>query len=424
MNIYKIIDNHLNDIYIKESSGQYHTVVINAFAGPGAGKTTACLEIAEKLKKQGYVVEYVQEYAKDLVWEENWNMLDGTEYHQLQILDEQMNRIDRLIGKTQFIVTDSPILLNSIYNNELTEEYTKMLSELYSHYNNFNFFVERDCTKYEVEGRLQTLDESIEKDQEVIDMLDDYQLYFGRYTHATVDKIVNNVIKTYNRLEKSNIDREEKKMDLNYSIKVNRVKNDEGNLKGFASIVFNDSYKINNIAICKTSSNKIFVSMPRKNTRKLNEAGNEIYQDICNPITAECRKELYDAILNTYDKTTAEHMSAEYSKVNSENKDLFMYDVSVNLYDNVDSNIKGYASLKLNDEFVINNITVTEDINGKLHINMPSYNTRKKDDNGKDIYQDICYPVSSEFRKIIDKTVLDVYQDKLDELAEKQSKSR
>ena len=43
-----------------------NTIVINAFGGPGSGKTTACFQIACELKKKGYVVEYVPEYAKEL----------------------------------------------------------------------------------------------------------------------------------------------------------------------------------------------------------------------------------------------------------------------------------------------------------------------------------------------------------------------
>jgi len=52
---------------ITSNNSDKNTIVINAFAGPGAGKTTSCLEIAEKLKKQGFVTEYVQEYAKQLI---------------------------------------------------------------------------------------------------------------------------------------------------------------------------------------------------------------------------------------------------------------------------------------------------------------------------------------------------------------------
>lgn len=269
---------------ISEIQKNFDTVVINAFAGAGAGKTTACLEISEKLKKSGYVVEYVQEYAKDLVWEENWEMLDGTEAHQFQILQEQINRVDRLIGKTQFIVTDSPILLNGIYNKELTAEYTDMLSELYSQYNNFNFYVERDINNYETDGRLQTLEESIAKDQEVIDMLDDFQLYFGRYNHDTVDKIVNNAIKTYSKRNNEQYRYVNQKNNMKIGTKVRL--HEHGNIKGYATIIIDDAIAINNFRIMQTEKGHLFVTMPQRKN-----ADGE-YVDIANPITKDAGNKL------------------------------------------------------------------------------------------------------------------------------------
>lgn len=180
--------------------GAKQTVVINAFGGAGAGKTTACLEIAEKLKKDGYITEYVQEYAKELVWEQDWEKLDGSQAHQFEILQEQLRRMDRLYGKVDFIVTDAPVFLNAIYNKELTEVYHKMLVDLYSQYNNFNFIMERDVSKFEAEGRMQNLEESIQKDGEIKSLLDGKGLYYGVYNHSTVDKIVNNAITNHKGL--------------------------------------------------------------------------------------------------------------------------------------------------------------------------------------------------------------------------------
>ena len=61
--------------------------------------------------------EYVQEYAKELVWDKNFEMLDGSEKNQKIILAEQQKRMDKLMGKVDFIVTDAPLLLNTIYLN-------------------------------------------------------------------------------------------------------------------------------------------------------------------------------------------------------------------------------------------------------------------------------------------------------------------
>lgn len=180
---------------ITSNNSDKNTIVINAFAGPGAGKTTSCLEIAEKLKKQGFVTEYVQEYAKELVYDNHLTMLDGHYEHQFAILNEQMKRINRLYGKVDFIVTDSPILLNNTYLNEdkntkVYSAYTDCVNKLYGLYNNFNYFVERDTSAFEKEGRIHNLEQSIAIDNELKNMLHDNQIVFDVYTHATIDNIV------------------------------------------------------------------------------------------------------------------------------------------------------------------------------------------------------------------------------------------
>ena len=100
-----------------KESPVHKTIVINAFGGPGSGKTTACLDITSMLKKRGFKAEYVQKYAKELIWDKNFEMLDGSEKNQKIILKEQQKRMDKLMGKVDFIVTDAPLLLNTIYLN-------------------------------------------------------------------------------------------------------------------------------------------------------------------------------------------------------------------------------------------------------------------------------------------------------------------
>lgn len=49
---------------------------------------------------------------------------------------------------------------------------------------------------------------------------------------------------------------------------------------------------------------------------------------------------------------------------------------------------------------MINNVSVLQ---GKenLFVTMPSYKTKQKDELGKAIYQDVCYPVTKEFREVL-----------------------
>jgi len=197
----KLINEKLNAKKVIEGEKEEvkNTVVINGFGGPGAGKTTACFDIISELKKRGYVADYVPEYATELVWDNNLAMLNGTEKNQTLLFEEQKHRIDRLIGKVDFVVTDSPLLLNITYIKELTKEFEQMVRNAYSQYNNFNFFIERDDSNFTEKGRIHNLEESKIKDKEILNMLSSYDLYYGTYTHDTVDKIIDNAIHTYNR---------------------------------------------------------------------------------------------------------------------------------------------------------------------------------------------------------------------------------
>ena len=94
---------------------------------------------------------------------------------------------------------------------------------------------------------------------------------------------------------------------MKYSVKVNSIKSKEGsNIKGFATVVFGDSFKITNIAILENKDkDQLFISMPRYKSSERDESGANIYKDVCNPITAEFREELYTNILEAYERAIA-----------------------------------------------------------------------------------------------------------------------
>ena len=195
---------------------------------------------------------------------------------------------------------------------------------------------------------------------------------------------------------------------MNYSIKVNEVKSKEGNLKGFATVVFGDSFKITNIAILENSEKgELFVSMPRYKSSERDENNGVVYKDVCNPITKEFREELYGNILEAFEKV--KEQDKEQGEKGKGKIEMPEFSVSVTPYEREGSNIRGLARIYFEDSFIVNNINILQG-NDKVFVAMPSYKTKQVDEQNKPVYQDVCYPVTKEFREKLFGEILDTYE--------------
>ena len=142
------------------------------------------------------------------------------------------------------------------------------------------------------------------------------------------------------------------------SIRVNEVKNSDGNLKGFATVVFDDCFKVTNIAILGAKdSGGLFLSMPRYRTNERDNNG-VIYKDVCNPITKDFREELYGNILNAYERLQRQDYEQEQQKGGQETRDMPDFSVSVTPIEREGSNIKGLARIYFDDCFIVNNVNI------------------------------------------------------------------
>lgn len=72
-----------------------------------------------------------------------------------------------------------------------------------------------------------------------------------------------------------------------------------------------------------------------------------------------------------------------------------------------DRKLKAYATVTLDNQFVINGVKVLENKNGSIFVSMPQI----KNSEGK--YQDICYPKNSDLRNSIAESVIGEYNAKL-----------
>lgn len=202
---------------------------------------------------------------------------------------------------------------------------------------------------------------------------------------------------------------------MNYTIRASVYESEkagENPVKGFCTLVFGDSFKVTNIAILENkSSGELFVSMPRYLSNEKDENGNQIYKDVCNPITKEFREELYTNILKAFERTMSDEKAV--LTVDAEDKQSPNFKVSVTPFEREGSQLRGLARIYINDNFIINNVNIIQGSNG-LFVTMPSYKTKQVDDNGKDVYRDICYPVTKNFRETLYKAILEEYGNRKD----------
>jgi hypothetical protein len=170
------------------------TIIINLFAGPGTGKSTGAARIFSELKSKNINCELVSEVAKDLVWEENYNALED----QLYVLGEQARRINRLIGKVDVIITDSPILLSIVYNKDKKIDnslFSSFLQSYFESYNNMNYYLVR-VKEYQPKGRTQTKIQAKILDQKIKFLLKDLNIKYKEVEGSNdgFNTIVNDIV--------------------------------------------------------------------------------------------------------------------------------------------------------------------------------------------------------------------------------------
>lgn len=164
------------------------TLVVNLLGGPGSGKSTMASLIFYKLKCDGIDAELVNEYAKQLVWEQSFPKMKN----QIYIFGKQHNKQWMLNGKVDAIITDSPLLLNVYYDFDQTKGLKDLiLSEFHNSFNNLNILLKRSSV-YNPNGRTQTEEQAQKVDKELTELLEHENIEYivSEVTPACVDIIV------------------------------------------------------------------------------------------------------------------------------------------------------------------------------------------------------------------------------------------
>lgn len=162
-------------------------VVINLLGEPCCGKSYAATYITPKLRNLGLNVEYVPEFAKQKVYENNKLALKCQEY----MFGVQSYMLAYLEGKVDVAIMDSPLILSAIYNTEVrgklhlpSEHFNKVVMSAHNRYDNLNFLLQREYN-YVMDGRVHNENDAKRIRKKLISFLDDNDITY--YLHRSVD---------------------------------------------------------------------------------------------------------------------------------------------------------------------------------------------------------------------------------------------
>jgi hypothetical protein len=135
----------------------YPTKVINIIGGPGSDKSLFSAAIILHLNLRHKTVETIPDYAKSLVWQQNFEVLKN----QYFIAQRQFEMLNLLDGQVQFLITECSLPQVMYYNENYADnicDVAKTRAQImswYKQHDNINIFVERGDKKYVHTGRFQ-----------------------------------------------------------------------------------------------------------------------------------------------------------------------------------------------------------------------------------------------------------------------------
>ncbi len=150
---YTSVANHMPETKMR----LYPTRVINIIGGPGCDKSLYSSAIILYLNLHGKTVEVIPDFAKSLVWQQNFEVLKN----QYFIAQRQYEMINLLDGQVQFLITECSLPQVLYYNEHYEDNICDIaktraqILEWYAQHNNVNILVERGEKKYIRSGRFQ-----------------------------------------------------------------------------------------------------------------------------------------------------------------------------------------------------------------------------------------------------------------------------
>ena len=151
---------------------------------------------------------------------------------------------------------------------------------------------------------------------------------------------------------------------MKISVRTTHYTNDNSpQLRGYATVKFDDSYVLESVKIMeRQDSNEIFIALPSLMVRTKDQNGNYVINDkgeylkefneVFHPITAESRKVLNSAIMDSFSKNDGKYTTVEFGN------DRFQPTLA-RIFESSVKDIEGVGSVIFSDSFVLENVQVS-----------------------------------------------------------------
>lgn len=156
------------------------TKIINIYGSPSAGKSTLSAGLFQRMKLAGKKVELATEWIKEKVYE-------GATYpfvDELYTFAKQNKKLNQLVGKVDYVICDSPILLTVVYSTKEPQIFKQTVYEYYKQYDNMDFLLHR-THEFKEEGRVHNEKESLVVDNKLKILLDSLNIKYQELNSAT-----------------------------------------------------------------------------------------------------------------------------------------------------------------------------------------------------------------------------------------------
>lgn len=175
--------------------------LVNIIGPPGVGKSTISALLFAYMKMRGFVVEYVQEYVKKLVWTRDFDSINNQYY----LSKKTFETLDQIVssGSIQYCISDGPLLhglvynLQNVNNTSNVEKTERFILDCVSKFNNINIYLERVPGRlYEIAGRIHTEEESYEVGNLLKALLEKNGIKYVNFSAdpSNIDKIIDYII--------------------------------------------------------------------------------------------------------------------------------------------------------------------------------------------------------------------------------------